>query len=160
MNNLVRGGIILVILGLFAAFVYSQTRPEKALSIAKESQKEEVKSSETDLKLDNTDTKLVKTTAMVSAVKSASRGSFSATAYCLSGRTALGHSVRRGIIAADPRVLRLGSKILLGAGSYSGQYLVSDTGGGVKGRRLDIWVPNCSEARRFGRRTVTVSIVE
>jgi 3D (Asp-Asp-Asp) domain-containing protein len=160
MINLVRGGIILVILGLFAAFVYAQTRPEKALSIANDSQPA-VKNSETDLNLDNTDTKkLVKTTAMVSAVKSASRGSFSATAYCLSGRTALGHSVRRGIIAADPRVLKLGSKVTLGAGSYSGQYLVSDTGGGVKGRRLDIWVPSCSEARRFGRRTVTVSILE
>jgi Uncharacterized protein conserved in bacteria len=159
MKNLVRGGIILVILSLFVVFVYAQTRPEKALSIANDSQPV-VKNTEADLSLSNTDSKLVKSTAMVSAVKSASRGSFSATAYCLSGRTALGHSVRRGIIAADPRVLKLGSKILLGAGSYTGQYLVSDTGGGIKGRRLDVWVPNCSEARRFGRRTVTVSIVE
>ena len=97
---------------------------------------------------------------MVSAVRSASRGSFSATAYCLSGRTALGHSVRRGIVAADPRVLKLGSRVLITAGGYTGQYLVSDTGGGVKGKELDIWVPSCSEARRFGRRTVTVSVLE
>ena len=166
MKSLVRGGIILITLSLFAVFVYAQTRSEKVLSIANDSQqkevtnKEEVKASETDLNVGNTDKKLVKTTAMVTAVKSANRGSFSATAYCLSGRTALGHSVRRGIVAADPRVLKLGSKVLITAGSYTGQYLVSDTGGGVKGKELDIWVPSCREARRFGRRTVTVSIIE
>ncbi len=86
-----------------------------------------------------------------------SRGTFTATAYCLQGRTAMGHSVRRGLIAADPRVIKLGSRINLGAGGYSGNYLVSDTGGKIKGKRLDIWMASCSEARRFGRRTVTVS---
>ncbi|HQU83154.1 MAG TPA: 3D domain-containing protein [Pyrinomonadaceae bacterium] len=84
-------------------------------------------------------------------------GSFTATAYCLKGRTASGSGVRRGIVAADPRVLPLGTKINLQAGSYSGSYVVADTGGGIKGRRLDIWVSSCSEARRFGRRTVAVS---
>ena len=83
--------------------------------------------------------------------------SYRATAYCLQGRTATGGSVRRGIVAADPRVLPLGSRIQLSAGSYSGTYTVSDTGGAVKGRKLDIWVPSCSEAMRFGRRSVTVS---
>ena len=84
--------------------------------------------------------------------------SFRATAYCLKGRTATGGSVRRGIIAADPRVLPLGSRIMLGAGSYSGTYTVADTGGAVKGNKLDIWVPSCSEARNFGRRTVSVKV--
>jgi 3D (Asp-Asp-Asp) domain-containing protein len=107
---------------------------------------------------DNTSSnKLVKKTASVRAA-AVSRGSFSATAYCLSGRTALGHSVRRGLIAADPRVLPLGSKVIVSAGAWSGTYLVSDTGGGVKGKEIDIWVPSCAEARRFGRRTVTISI--
>jgi len=86
-----------------------------------------------------------------------SKGSFTATAYCLQGRTAMGHGVRRGIIAADPRILKLGSSVNLGAGSYSGTYLVSDTGGNVRGRKIDIWVPSCAEARRFGRRTVTIN---
>ena len=69
----------------------------------------------------------------------------------------MGHGVRRGIIAADPRVLKLGSSVSLGAGSYSGTYLVSDTGGNVKGRKIDIWMPSCAEARRFGRRKVTIN---
>ena len=101
--------------------------------------------------------KLVKKTASVATVGAgASRGAFSATAYCLRGKTAMGHGVRRGIIAADPRVLKLGSTITVSAGQWSGTYLVSDTGGAVKGKRIDIWVPSCSEARRFGRRSVTI----
>lgn len=168
MRNLVRGGIILVILSLCVVFILAQTRSARVLSIANDSQ--EAETSNTKAYNSNTNTnsnsntsvkseKLVKTTGMVAA-RAASRGSFVATAYCLKGRTAMGGGVRRGIIAADPRVLRLGSQVLLGAGSYTGQYTVADTGGGVKGRRIDIWVPNCSEARRFGRRTVLISALE
>ena len=101
--------------------------------------------------------KLVKKTGMVER-KSAVRA-FRATAYCLKGRMANGGGVRRGVVAADPRVLRLGTKIYLNAGPYSGTYTVSDTGGAIKGNILDVWVPSCSEANRFGRRTVTVSII-
>jgi len=69
----------------------------------------------------------------------------------------MGHGVRRGIIAADPRVLRLGSTVSLSGSNYTGSYLVSDTGGRIKGKKIDIWVPSCAEAKRFGRRTVQVN---
>jgi 3D (Asp-Asp-Asp) domain-containing protein len=85
--------------------------------------------------------------------------SFKATAYCLQGRTASGGGVRRGIVAADPRVLPLGTRIQVSAGSYSGTYTVADTGGAVRGRILDVWVPSCSEAVRFGRKNVMVSVL-
>jgi len=85
--------------------------------------------------------------------------SFRATAYCLQGRTASGGGVRRGIVAADPRVLPLGTRIQINGGAYSGTYTVADTGGAIKGRILDIWVPSCSEAIRFGRKTISVSVV-
>jgi 3D (Asp-Asp-Asp) domain-containing protein len=85
--------------------------------------------------------------------------SYKATAYCLRGRTASGSSVRRGIVAADPRVLPLGTKISLNAGSYSGTYTVADTGGAIKGRILDVWVPSCSEAKSFGRKRVSVRVI-
>ena len=101
------------------------------------------------------DKKLVTKTASSKAT-GRSRGKFVATAYCLKGRTASGKMVRKGIIAADPRVLRLGSSVNLGAGSYTGNYLVADTGGKIKGNRIDIWMASCAEARRFGRRTVSV----
>jgi 3D (Asp-Asp-Asp) domain-containing protein len=83
--------------------------------------------------------------------------SFRATAYCLKGRTASGSNVRRGLVAADPRVLPLGSRIQIHNGAYNGTYTVADTGGGIKGRRLDIWMPSCVEAVRFGSRSVSVS---
>ncbi len=86
--------------------------------------------------------------------------SFKATAYCLRGKTASGSSVRRGIVAADPRVLPLGTKIEIDAGAYSGTYTVSDTGGAIKGRILDVWVPSCSEARKFGRKKISVRVVK
>ncbi len=85
--------------------------------------------------------------------------SFRATAYCLQGRTASGSGVRRGIVAADRRVLPLGTRIQVSAGAYSGTYTVADTGGVIKGRILDIWVPTCAEAIRFGRRNISVSVV-
>jgi 3D (Asp-Asp-Asp) domain-containing protein len=82
-----------------------------------------------------------------------------ATAYSLRGRTASGRPVSKGVIAADPRVLPLGSRVRLEAGSYSGEYLVADTGGAVRGYRIDIWTPSTSEAFRFGRRAVKLSVL-
>jgi 3D (Asp-Asp-Asp) domain-containing protein len=163
MEKLVRGGLLSVLTALFVVVMYAQAEPERDLSIANYSQPT-VNNPITTAETTNTDEKkLVKKTVInkaAGASRGASRGSFTATAYCLKGKTAMGHGVRKGIIAADPRVLRLGSRINLGAGAYSGNYLVSDTGGRIKGRKLDIWMASCSEARRFGRRTVTVAAPE
>jgi 3D (Asp-Asp-Asp) domain-containing protein len=82
-----------------------------------------------------------------------------ATAYSLRGRTASGLPVAKGIIAADPRVLPLGSRVKIEAGSWSGEYLVADTGGLVRGKRIDIWTPSTRDAMRFGRRTVKLTIL-
>lgn len=178
MKNLARGGVVLILLSLFVVLMYAQTSSEIGPAIANDSQKEVSELINNKLsKNDNIVTtptpegrkggKLVEktvlttksnTTATAATGTGRSMGSFTATAYCLRGRTANGGGVRRGVIAADPRVLRLGSRITLGAGAYSGSYLVADTGGAVKGRKLDIWVPSCSEAMRFGRRTVQVFV--
>jgi 3D (Asp-Asp-Asp) domain-containing protein len=85
--------------------------------------------------------------------------SYTATAYSLRGRTANGGLVRRGVIAADRRVLPIGTRVRLEAGTYSGEYLVADTGGAVRGRKIDIWVPSTSEAMRFGRRPVKLTVL-
>lgn len=82
-----------------------------------------------------------------------------ATAYSLRGRTASGKPVSKGLIAADPRVLPLGSRVKLDAGNYSGEYLVADTGGMVRGKRIDIWTPSSREAMSFGRRTVKLTVL-
>jgi 3D (Asp-Asp-Asp) domain-containing protein len=82
-----------------------------------------------------------------------------ATAYSLRGRTASGRYVAKGLIAADPRHLPLGSRVRLEAGAYSGEYLVADTGSLVRGRRIDIWTPSTREAMRFGRRPVKLTVL-
>ena len=82
-----------------------------------------------------------------------------ATAYSLRGRTASGRFVSKGIIAADRRVLPLGSRVRLDAGGYSGEYLVADTGVAIRGKRIDIWTPSSREAMRFGRRTVKLTVL-
>ena len=85
--------------------------------------------------------------------------SYVATAYSLRGRTASGRLVAKGLIAADPRHLPLGSRVRLEAGPYSGEYLVADTGSLVRGKRIDIWTPSSREAMRFGRRTVKLTVL-
>lgn len=82
-----------------------------------------------------------------------------ATAYSLRGRTASGRPVSRGLIAADPSVLPLGTRVRVEAGSFSGEYVVADTGGAVKGHRIDIWTPTAREALQFGRRAVKLTVL-
>jgi 3D (Asp-Asp-Asp) domain-containing protein len=176
MTNLVRGGVILSMIGMFVTIFDAQAETGYALNTTNDSQVS-LDSSKIDSNTFNEITPVeaeleqvqdknkqggpsdkenkVEKTVSTRAV-GASRGRFTATAYCLKGRTAMGHGVRRGIIAADPRVLPLGSRINIDGG-YSGTYLVSDTGGKIKGNRLDIWMASCAEARRFGRRTVSVN---
>jgi 3D (Asp-Asp-Asp) domain-containing protein len=85
--------------------------------------------------------------------------SYVATAYSLRGKTASGRMVSRGLIAADPRVLPLGSRVRLEHPGYSGEYVVADTGGMIRGKRIDIWTPSSGEAMRFGRRTVKLTVL-
>jgi 3D (Asp-Asp-Asp) domain-containing protein len=86
---------------------------------------------------------------------------FTATAYGATGHpTASGTMPHRGVVAADPTVLPLGSRIRVhAAGQYSGEYVVRDTGGAIRGRRIDIYMPKHAQAKRFGRRAVKVEVV-
>jgi 3D (Asp-Asp-Asp) domain-containing protein len=84
---------------------------------------------------------------------------FAATAYCLKGRTASGIDTKPGMIAADPRVLPLGTVVHLRSGSYTGTYTVTDTGGRIRGRRVDVYVPTHREAMQFGRRQVKIKVL-
>ena len=75
------------------------------------------------------------------------------------GLQSIGRTVARGLIAADGRVLPLGTRVRLEAGAYSGEYIVADRGGAVRGRRIDVWMPTTGEARRFGRRAVKLTVL-
>lgn len=84
---------------------------------------------------------------------------FEATAYCDLGVTFSGVYVQRGIVAADPRVLPIGSVIEVSAGDYSGIYTVMDTGGVIKGEIIDIFMPDYEEAVQFGRQKVQIRVI-
>jgi 3D (Asp-Asp-Asp) domain-containing protein len=87
--------------------------------------------------------------------------SFEATAYSIEGETASGRTSREGIVAADSKVLPIGSRIRVqGAGRYDGKYTVADTGREIKGREIDIYIANDREAKRFGRKKVRVEVLE
>lgn len=84
----------------------------------------------------------------------------SLTAYCLKGMTRRDHYVREGIIASDPKVFPLGRYLEVYVGkTYYGRFLIDDTGGVIKGNKLDIWTPTCREARLFGRVKGTAVLV-
>lgn len=84
---------------------------------------------------------------------------FTATAYCLKGHTESGTRTRSGIVAADPRVLPVGSVVRIMDGPSTGIYTVMDTGPAVRGHTLDIFMPKCAHAHRFGRRLVHVRVL-
>jgi 3D (Asp-Asp-Asp) domain-containing protein len=86
---------------------------------------------------------------------------FIATAYSVEGTGASGKWSHPGTVAADRKVLPLKSRIrVYGAGQYSGDYTVEDTGGKVDGHHIDVFMPSQVEAKKFGRQRVKVVVLE
>jgi 3D (Asp-Asp-Asp) domain-containing protein len=82
------------------------------------------------------------------------------TAYCLQGLTRRDRYVRQGIVASDPKFFPLARYLEIYVGNtYFGRFLIDDTGGVIKGNKLDIWTPTCREARLFGRQQGTAVLV-
>jgi 3D (Asp-Asp-Asp) domain-containing protein len=78
----------------------------------------------------------------------------SATCYDLPGRTATGMPVGPGVVAVDPSVIPLGSKMYVPG---YGNGVAADVGGGIKGDVIDLWMPQ-AQCVAWGRRTVTITI--
>ncbi len=78
-----------------------------------------------------------------------------AVAYHLPGRTALGIPVRVGVVAVDPKLIPLGTR--LHVPGY-GPSIAADVGTAIKGRIIDLWMPSHAAARKWGRRTVTITV--
>jgi 3D (Asp-Asp-Asp) domain-containing protein len=77
-----------------------------------------------------------------------------ATCYDLSGTTATGMPVGRGVVAVDPSVIPLGTRMYVPG---YGNGVAADVGGGVKGAVIDLWMTP-SDCAAWGRRTVTITI--
>ncbi|MGI6120196.1 MAG: ubiquitin-like domain-containing protein [Desulfosporosinus sp.] len=79
-----------------------------------------------------------------------------ATAYCIPGGiTKTGTSVRSGIVAVDPSVIPLGKKVYV---EGYGQALALDTGGAIKGNRIDLYMDSREAALSYGVRNVIVYV--
>ena len=78
------------------------------------------------------------------------------------GITASGMKAARGVIAVDPRVIPMGSKLYIesldGSADY-GYAIAGDKGGAIKGNRIDLFMDTHAEAIRWGRRSVKVYIL-
>ncbi len=100
----------------------------------------------------------------------------SATAYDLSyescgkrpgdrgyGITASGMRAQYGVIAVDPRVIPLGTRLYIEAADGSwvyGEAIAGDTGGAIKGNKIDLFFNSRSECLNFGRRTAKIYILD
>jgi cystine transport system substrate-binding protein len=78
-----------------------------------------------------------------------------ATGYSLPGRTATGLPVGPGIVAVDPAVIPLGTRISIPG---YGEGVAADTGSAVQGMTIDLWFPTLADALAWGRRTVTITL--
>ena len=79
----------------------------------------------------------------------------SSTGYSLPGRTATGLPVGWGVVAVDPSVIPLGTRITIPG---YGEGVAADTGSAVRGADIDLWFPSLGQARAWGRRTVTITL--
>ena len=85
------------------------------------------------------------------------------TAYCTgcSGITANGTNLRANpglkVIAVDPRVIPLGTKVWV---EGYGTAIAADTGGAIKGNKIDVFIPTKDAALAWGRKTVKVQILD
>lgn len=80
------------------------------------------------------------------------------------GITASGARAKRGTVAVDPRVIPLGTKLYIksltpGVPDY-GFAIAQDTGGAIKGNKIDLFMDTVWECLQFGRRPVMVYILQ
>lgn len=93
---------------------------------------------------------------------------FTATAYApgyldndqWGDKTYLGTTIRPGVVAVDPKVIPLGSRLYVQYPDGHGEYKVAeDTGGAIKGNRIDIAIMDRGQATDFGIKPVKVYVV-
>lgn len=78
-----------------------------------------------------------------------------AVGYSLPDKTASGLSVGKGVVAVDPKVIALRTRLYVPG---YGQAVAADVGVAIKGRLIDLWFPTDQEAREWGRKTVVITV--
>lgn len=78
-----------------------------------------------------------------------------AVGYSLPGRTATGLPVGKGIVAVDPKVIPLRTRLFVPG---YGRAIAADVGSAIKGRIIDLWYPTVAAARAWGRKSVVITV--
>ncbi|WP_400245368.1 3D domain-containing protein [Niallia sp. JL1B1071] len=132
---------------------------------------EEVKKNNVVVKVSTSD-KVASVSSKASSSKSTSKSSsnkdviyVTATAYShqdtKSDYTALGYNIKKNknmkLIAVDPAVIPLGSKVWV---EGYGEAIAGDTGGAIRGHKIDVLMSSTSKAKAWGRKTVKIKILD
>jgi 3D (Asp-Asp-Asp) domain-containing protein len=94
-------------------------------------------------------------TAPTAAPASGRTITVTSTGYSLPGHTATGMPVGWGVVAVDPSVIPLGTRLTIPG---YGEGVAADTGSAVRGATIDLWFPSLAQARAWGRRTLTITL--
>ena len=128
-----------------------KTFENRTKSVATASSKKKVTTSSTD-----------SVSAPANAGKTLTMRATAYTAYCegCSGITANGTDIRSNpnlkVIAVDPRIIPLGTRVWV---EGYGEAIAADTGGAIKGNKIDVFIPTEGQARQWGVKNVTVKIL-
>ena len=80
-----------------------------------------------------------------------------ATAYAAGGLTATGVPAQPGVIAVDPSVIPLGSRVYIPG---IGTVVAADTGSAIIGDHIDICMASNAQADAWGARTITIYVLQ
>lgn len=137
------------------------TAPVQAFAGSAVSTAATVQEINTDTENTNNETEVKNTGMKTSSVKKLSTskkyvGKFKVYAYSGGGITASGTRTKANrTVAVDPSVIPLGTKIMINGKVY----VAEDTGGAIKGKKLDIYMPSEAACNRWGVRTCSVYII-
>jgi 3D (Asp-Asp-Asp) domain-containing protein len=80
------------------------------------------------------------------------------TAYTFTGnKTATGVEPKHGVIAVDPKVIKLGSKVYVEGYGYA---IAADTGGAIRGNRIDVFFPTLRQCINWGRKAIRIYVLK
>ncbi|MEG1311752.1 MAG: 3D domain-containing protein [Romboutsia sp.] len=81
-----------------------------------------------------------------------------ATAYTGYSTTSTGQKPVWGTIAVDPRVIPYGTKVYIP--QFNQVFVANNTGGAIKGNKIDIFMNTRKECRNWGRRTIEIQVLK
>lgn len=142
---------------------YNKLKKNKAIAAAKAKQQSSSQSSTNKWRGTNKEYVAVSRSNNQTATKTFYVTATAYTAYCAgcSGITKTGLNLRKNpkmkVIAVDPRVIPLGSKVWV---EGYGNAIAGDTGGAIKGNKIDLFMPSKTAAYEWGRKKVQIKVLK